>query len=84
VRHQDPFQGVPKLTTEIRPELDHLTTELLTALAEEWPQLHTLRSTEWDSLFRQSELVPAIHLALLPLIDGSLQSQGVNRAKRVH
>jgi chorismate mutase len=80
-RKQGPFQQVPDLKSDLRPKLDRLTAELLAVLAKQWPDLQTLSSTEPDKPFKHSGGAEAIHLALLPLWDGSLQSQDAGRAK---
>lgn len=82
-RKQGAFQEVPDLRTELRPKLDRLTTELLGVLTKQWPELQTLGSTKPGTVFKPSDNAAAIHLALLPLWDGSLQAQDVGGAKGV-
>ncbi len=81
-QQQGSFQGVPDLKTEIRPKLDHLTSELLTVLSKEWSTLQRLGPSEMEKLSNPSGKSTAIQLALLPLWDGSLQAEGVGPAKR--
>jgi chorismate mutase-like protein len=83
-RKQSTFQQVPDLKSDLRPKLDRLTADLLAVLARQWPDLQTLSSTGSGKPFKQSGGAAAIHLALLPLWDGSLQAQDVGRAKDVH
>jgi chorismate mutase len=80
-RKQGTFQQAPDLKSDLRPKLDRLTVELLAVLAKQWPDLQTLNSTGPGKPFTQSGGAAAIHLAFLPLWDGSLQAQDVGRAK---
>jgi hypothetical protein len=75
------FSASLRSQSDLRPKLDRLTAELLAVLAKQWPDLQTLNSTGPGKPFTQSGGGAAIHLALLPLWDGSLQAQDVGRAK---
>jgi chorismate mutase len=72
---QKPFLQTQDLRTEIRPELDRLTVQLLQELARQWPELSKAGLREHSALRSAQPLNPiAAQLALLPLSDGSLQA----------
>jgi chorismate mutase len=83
-QRQRPFQKVPDLKTEIRPKLDRLTLELLSVLTKQWPELQGRGSIEAEKLFKGSGETTPMDLALLPLWDGSLQSQNRGSAEQLH
>ena len=77
------FTEVQGLQTGIRPRLDRLTVELLQELSRQWPELRRSGLPEQnDVLSKQSTNEIATHLALLPLLDGSLQLYGHVRAAK--
>jgi chorismate mutase-like protein len=73
---QGKFNDVPNLDLVIRPQLDQLTTQILTQLALSWPALIDQdRQANLVKTMRKlnaSNLSPtAVNLAIAPLIDGS-------------
>lgn len=77
-QHASAFSQVPDLKTEIRPQIDALTTELLNSLAKNWTAIHagSLRAAELGKL---SPNACAEGLAALPLFDSSAISQGTSQ-----
>jgi len=75
--HRGAFPDTPDLATEIRPKLDALTPELLTAVKAHWSELASgpvaVKSVGEMSVAQQSP--QAVTVALLPLMDGSAEAQ---------
>jgi chorismate mutase len=72
--HAGTFSNVPDLATQIRPQIDDLTTKLLYSLADNWAVIHTgiVSPVVLDQLKANS---CAAGLALLPLFDSSALAQ---------
>jgi len=75
--HQGTFTDVPDLAASIRPKLDTLTPQLLQAISKSWPQL-----VAGDNVMQNIGILNMSHtnacaaqLALLPLVDHSIQAQ---------
>jgi len=75
--HQGTFANTVDLGATIRPQLDALTPQLLQAISKSWPQLVEGNGvTEGIGKLKISSTSPcAVQLAILPLIDGSAQTQ---------
>lgn len=75
-QQQGKFGDVPNLDLVIRPQLDQLTTQMLTQLALSWPALidqdqQTDLVKTMRKLNASNVSTTAVNLAIAPLIDGS-------------
>ncbi len=87
-RRQAPFEHVPNLESDIRPQLDRLTMQILRQLALTWPALvdakEQARITQRMRTLKAANLsARAVEIAIEPLIDGSAQSL-TEKAQSIH